>query len=209
MSDPLAWATVAITFVGAQVAQKAANGAIQAVWDQFSARFLAKFKKPPLPSDPVENAQVVLAGDADLTDSIAAVLRDSIALRRARLVAQAIRGARILWVDDTPANNAWERVMLRELGAEVTAVSQTAAAVDCLKAEGFDVVLSDIARAESPREGLDALQQIKAAAPEIAVIFYVGSLEAALGIPVGATGITNHPEELLHLILDALERRRL
>jgi hypothetical protein len=47
MIDPTAWATVALTFVGAQVAQKAANGAIQTIWDRFYARFLATHDKPP------------------------------------------------------------------------------------------------------------------------------------------------------------------
>lgn len=99
--------------------------------------------------------------------------------------------------------------MLRELGAHVTAVSETASALDCLNAEDFDVVLSDIARGHRPDEGLTALRQINGAAPAAAVIFYVGEVDTRAGIPIGASGITNEPAELLHLVLDALERRRL
>jgi CheY-like chemotaxis protein len=209
MLDAVAMGAVALTYVGAQVAHKAANGAIQAVWDKFSERFGDIFKRPPSPSDPLQDAQAVIAQDAELANSIAGVLNDSSALRRARLAAAAIRGARILWIDDQPANNAWERRMLRELGAHVTAVTQTATALDCLGAEPFDVVLSDIARRDRRDEGLISLPQINAVAPRTAVIFYVGALDAKRGIPPGARGITDHPEELLHMALDALERRKL
>ena len=36
MLDAVAMGTVALTYIGAQVAQKAANGAIQAVWDKLA-----------------------------------------------------------------------------------------------------------------------------------------------------------------------------
>ena len=38
------------------------------------------------------------------------------------------------------------------------------------------------------------------------VIFYVGVFEPERGVPGQAFGITNRPDELLHLTLDALER---
>ena len=40
------------------------------------------------------------------------------------------------------------------------------------------------------------------------VIFYIGIFDPKLGIPGGAFGITNRPDELLHLVLDALERKK-
>jgi hypothetical protein len=40
------------------------------------------------------------------------------------------------------------------------------------------------------------------------VIFFVGALDRTLGVPKGAAGITNRTNELLHLVLDALEGRR-
>jgi hypothetical protein len=40
------------------------------------------------------------------------------------------------------------------------------------------------------------------------VIFYVGRLDPGAERPAGSFGITNRPEELLHLVLDVLERTR-
>ena len=42
-----------------------------------------------------------------------------------------------------------------------------------------------------------------------AVVFYVGRVDRAAGVPAGSFGITNRPDELLHLVMDALERCRL
>jgi len=208
MLDPSAWAMVSLTFVGAQVAQKAADGAIQAVWDRFSARFLARFDRSPTPEDATD-AEQVLADDSTLAADIDDVLRDSGVLRRAKLVSEAIRGARLLWVDDTPQNNDWERVMLRQLGVHVTAVTRTETALDCLRAEPFDLVISDITRTEVRDEGLRALPEIRRVAPSTAVIFCFGSLDPDRAVPTGTSRITNRPDELLHLVMDVLERNRL
>ena len=40
------------------------------------------------------------------------------------------------------------------------------------------------------------------------IIFYVGRLDASAGVPAGAFGVTNRPDELLQLVLDALARAR-
>jgi hypothetical protein len=41
----------------------------------------------------------------------------------------------------------------------------------------------------------------------VPLIYYV--TDSDLGMPAGAFGLTNHVDELLHLVLDALERNRL
>jgi hypothetical protein len=40
------------------------------------------------------------------------------------------------------------------------------------------------------------------------VIFYVGEFDPGRGLPPFAFGLTNRPDELLHLILDVLARRK-
>ncbi len=40
------------------------------------------------------------------------------------------------------------------------------------------------------------------------MIFYIGVVDPNKGVPVQAFGITNRPDELLHLTLDALERKK-
>lgn len=82
----------------------------------------------------------------DLLAEVEAVFGSSSALRRARLVAAALEGARILWIDDNSDNNQWERSTLRQLGAELTAVDSTETALGCLRSEPFDLILSDVSR---------------------------------------------------------------
>jgi len=198
---------IALSFIGAQVAHKAANGAIQTVWDTFSDRFLARFKTPPAAEQPTEKLMQVLEEDTQIAEGVTSVLVTSPALRRARLVSSVLAGARILWVDDNPKNNAWECGLLRMLRAHVVLVTRTDAALDCLRAESFDLILSDISRDGVDDGGVRALPKIKAVAPATPVVFYVGYMTGPVG-PEGSAGITNDPEELLHLILDRLERLR-
>ena len=200
---------IALTFIGAQVAQKAADGAIESIWAKFSSLFVARFNREPTAESSTEMAAELLANDRELSENVEGVFSSSIPLRRALLVAAALRNARILWIDDTPKNNEWERLTLRQLGAHVTAVTSTETAVECLHAEAFDLILSDVSRQGISREGIDALPRLTVAAAGTAVVFYVGRVDHAAGVPPGAFGITNRPDELLHLVMDALERRRL
>jgi hypothetical protein len=41
------------------------------------------------------------------------------------------------------------------------------------------------------------------------VIFYVGEPDPKKGTPVYAFGLTNRPDELVHLVLDILERKKI
>jgi DNA-binding NtrC family response regulator len=90
----------------------------------------------------------------------------------------------------------------------VTTVETTKSALACIANEEFDLILSDIDREGSKRAGLDALPQLNAAAPTLPIILYIAALEPR-GVPHGAFGITYRPDELLHLCMDVVERRRL
>jgi hypothetical protein len=73
------------------------------------------------------------------------------------------------------------------------------------------MIISDIDRAypePNPRAGLDMLPRLAEAGVHLPVVFYVGRLDPAAGVPPGAFGVTNRPDELLNLTLDALERIR-
>jgi CheY-like chemotaxis protein len=130
------------------------------------------------------------------------------ALRRARNVRDALVGARILWVDDHPEWQRAEREMLEALGVEVHMVPNSGSALTALRREPFHLVISDIARGGSAAEGLRALPAIREVSGGVPVIFYVGDLDEGRGVPPGAFGITNQVEELLHLVLDVVERGR-
>ena len=113
---------------------------------------------------PAEMAQEVLANDPELSQNVEAVFGSSVALRRAQSVAPALPNARVLWVDDVLKNNEWERLTLRHLGADVTSVARTETAIECLEAEPFDLIISDISRQGLDREGIAALSRLGVAA---------------------------------------------
>lgn len=130
-------------------------------------------------------------------------------LRRAALAAPALRGANVLWIDDHPQSILWERRTLEELGVRVAPARSTEVALERLAEEPFDLIISDIARGDQADEGVRALPRLRELQPDTPVVFYIADLDAERGPPTGSAGITNRTGELLHLVLDVLERRRL
>jgi hypothetical protein len=69
-------------------------------------------------------------------------------LDRLQRSAPLVRGARILWVDDTPDNNIHERRLLQSAGAVVDTATTTQQALSMLGSGHYDVVISDLHRPE-------------------------------------------------------------
>lgn len=130
-------------------------------------------------------------------------------IARAQRCAEVLRNRRILWLDDVVGNNRLERDMLERLGLKIEQAQSNAAAFAALEdaAHGYDVILSDIARPAGEASGLDFLEAYRAKADRLPLIFYVSALDDTKPAPPGAFGLTNRPDELLHLVIDALERR--
>lgn len=129
-------------------------------------------------------------------------------LDRARAHFDVFRGAQILWVDDQPENNINERRMFRQMDVDIDTATSNDRALEMLRRARYDLVVSDIARAGQQTTGLDLARQMHQESICIAVILYVGEYKSELGVPPYVFGITNRPDELLHLSLDALERKR-
>ncbi len=129
-------------------------------------------------------------------------------LNRAKQHRKIFRDAQILWVDDHPENNINEQRMFRGLKAEMDIARSTGEALDMLRNHLYDLVVSDMARGDEATAGLRFLEQFRKETKTTPVIFYVGVFEPERGVPAQAFGITNRPDELLHLTLDALERRK-
>lgn len=130
------------------------------------------------------------------------------ALNRVRQHLKLFRDAQILWVDDHPENNLNERGMFRQLKAEIDIARSTEEALEMLKNDEYDLVISDMARGSTATAGLDFLKRFRQENKTTSVIFYVGVFDLKKGIPPLAFGVTNRPDELLHLTLDALERHK-
>ena len=106
--------------------------------------------------------------------------------------------------------------MLRSFGALITFAATTDEALHALRTsteqhQPFDLILSDISRdlpAPDPTAGLTMLPHLREAGFHQPVIFYVGRPEPGAGVPAGAFGLTNRPDQLLQLTIDALSRVR-
>ena len=114
---------------------------------------------------------------------------------------------KILWVDDRPENNIFERQAFEAMGLEFTLALSTAEALHILATRKFAAIISDMGRKEGPREGYVLLEAVRAIDKTTPFFIYAGSRasqhqrEAALR---GAQGTTNIAEELVEMVTRAL-----
>ena len=204
MIDPASMMFIAITFAASKVAHKAADRTIESAWIWAKGRLGAFRGTEPTPASVTpEVMKEAFAGDP-AGETHSAISR-GLAHCRAVSHRNLLDAARVLWIDDHPENNSWERRSLEAFGVVFVTVQTTPSALAILSRERFDVIISDIGRDSGPT-GLAALPGLQAASPRVPVIFYVGDLKP--GTPAGAFGIANDPEELLHLLMDVLARIR-
>jgi len=114
---------------------------------------------------------------------------------------------RILWVDDRPQNNVYERKAMESMGLQFTLAESTDQALYILSTRRFAAVISDMGRKEGPREGYKLLEALRAEDKATPFFIYAGSnapqhkREAALR---GAQGSTNVAEELVEMVTRSL-----
>ena len=154
--------------------------------------------------------------------------RNAIALRRASFAADVAaciaavsavaktprRAARVLWVDDRPANNEHERRILRAHGIVFDCVVSTAEAIEQLVNESYDLVITDLGRQgssdRSSSAGAAFLAQpiLRQGGPP--VIVYAGTwavLQRDTLVRQGALDVMSNREQLIATVLDVLGRR--
>ena len=196
---------VVSTYVIASVLRKCEEEGLDRAWGAVH-RFLEERRQLEVGRSAPEALQAWLREEPGLEALMREVQEHSSSLNRVDLVRQVVEGAQILWIDDHPEHNVWERRLFQAMGARITTAETTRTALVCGEVQRFDVVISDIDRGSSQTEGLDSLRGVASLAP---VVFYVGAAEPELGVPPGAFGICDVPGELVHLVLDVLERHRL
>ena len=120
-----------------------------------------------------------------------------------------IDDSRVLWVDDNPDNNAYERQALEALGMRFVLSISTDDALDKVRTQKFDVIISDMGRPPDPRAGYSLLDKLRALGDRTPFIIYAGSRSPehqAEARRRGAVGCTNRATELFAMVLSALER---
>jgi CheY-like chemotaxis protein len=113
----------------------------------------------------------------------------------------------VLWVDDRPSNNVFERQALEQLGIEFTLAANTHEALDKFRAQHFDLIISDMGRPPDSRAGYTLLESVRRIEPSIPFIIYAASPSAehrAETLRRGGHGTTNRPDELFDLVMKAL-----
>ncbi|MFI5954495.1 TIR domain-containing protein [Cryptosporangium sp. NPDC051539] len=116
----------------------------------------------------------------------------------------------ILWVDDVPQNNSYERAALEALGLTITTVTSTREALAQLADRRFGAVISDMGRREGPDEGYVLLDALRAHDKQTPFFVYSSSRSPEHRREAnhrGAQGATNSPTELVDLLVDTLPSR--
>lgn len=110
----------------------------------------------------------------------------------------------ILWVDDRPENNVYERKTLEQYGLEFTLALSTQQALSSLRAHTFSLIISDMGRKEGPQEGYVLLNELRKTDQATPFIIYAGSRKPEHIKKVlehGGQGCTNDPTELIELVI--------
>jgi CheY-like chemotaxis protein len=145
--------------------------------------------------------------DIEKTKEIAKLVEQLITPNTARQ----LEGAIVLWVDDRPINNTYERQALEALGIQFTISKSTEDALEKLKQKTYAVIISDMARPPDQRAGYVLLENVQAMHISTPFIIYAGSKRPehiAEARRRGAFGTTNDPQELFELVIRALRDSR-
>lgn len=109
----------------------------------------------------------------------------------------------ILWVDDRPDNNIYERNALELIGFSFDLALTTKDALKLLAKKKYVAIISDMGRVEGPQEGYVLLKEVRKTNKTIPYFIYADSNQLEHKIQAkenGAQGSTNRSSELISLI---------
>ncbi|WP_407287767.1 P-loop NTPase fold protein [Streptomyces sp. BP-8] len=116
----------------------------------------------------------------------------------------------VLWVDDQPDRKAVVREVLEGLGAQVSHVPRSAAAVQALRNRTPDLLVSDISRGSDHSAGFEMVRRLQEDGNyDGPVVFFTIRRSAEREERAAALGasLTNNEQELRELVLLALQSR--
>jgi CheY-like chemotaxis protein len=122
-----------------------------------------------------------------------------------------LQGSRVLWVDDRPGNNRFEREALEAFGIQISLSTSTEDALEKIKRQSYDLIISDMGRPPDNRAGYTLLDELRSKGNEKPFIIYASSKapeHVREAFEHGATGCTNSPQELVEIVTRALAQRR-
>jgi serine/threonine protein kinase len=124
----------------------------------------------------------------------------------------------ILWVDDEPEKNATAIVTFESIGLHVMASKSTKEALDFLRRHAehrqngdIVVVISDIARADGPREGYVLLDALRSRSDSTPFFIYSSSAveeDKRETLQRGGQGCTNNDHDLFEMVVAEIRGRQ-
>ncbi len=110
----------------------------------------------------------------------------------------------VLWVDDLPNNNIYEREALEAMGVTFDLALSTTEALEKLSGKRFAAIISDMGRREGPREGYVLLDTTRQKGDRTPFFIYAGSNAAEHKretLQHGGQGCTNRAQELFQMVI--------
>ena len=116
---------------------------------------------------------------------------------------------RILWVDDRPENNVYERQAFESQGIEFSLALSTYEALEIINNTRFAAIISDMGRKEGDQEGYVLLDKIRKSGNRTPFFIYASSNlpeHKKMARERGAQGSTNRAEELYKMVIDVMNK---
>lgn len=114
---------------------------------------------------------------------------------------------KILWVDDRPENNIYEKKAFESQGIEFSLALSTNEAIEILKNNKYAAIISDMGRKEGPQEGYVLLEKIRKSGLQTPFFIYAGSNlpeHKMMALERGAQGSTNRAQELFEMVMNRI-----
>lgn len=120
-----------------------------------------------------------------------------------------LHDAKVLWVDDIPDNNIYQKEALGALGIRFTESRSTDDAVEKLKETSFDAIISDMGRPPDKQAGYTLLDKIKQMNITTPVIIYARGgnrpENRAEARRRGAFASVSSPQMLFETVIDVIK----
>jgi CheY-like chemotaxis protein len=114
---------------------------------------------------------------------------------------------KILWVDDRPENNVYERRAFESQGIEFTLALSTNEALEILSSNKYAAIISDMGRKEGPQEGYVLLEKLRTSGDNTPFFIYAGSDSSEhrrMALQHGAQGSTNKAQDLYEMVMNRI-----
>jgi hypothetical protein len=138
-------------------------------------------------------------GDDDETSKLVKSLRSERETKKRQKI--------VLWVDDRPDNNIIERRSMENYNIDFVLAKSTGQALAALRKQPFDAIISDMARPPDSRAGYTLLEAVRDSGDQTPYFIYSGSRapeHVREARSLGAQGTTNRGDELIQMLLQAL-----